>query len=171
MDEKIFLIDSNALITPYESYYPFDLFPSFWEQMASYINQGRIAILDLIKDEIEKGDDDLSKWIKGITIERYIDRRNDIVIAQYRQILSHIQNSADYKESALMEWAKRSVADPWLIATAKAYGYTVITLEKYASIIPGQPAKKAKIPNIAKVFDVPTQDLIYMLRELGFTSK
>ncbi len=29
-----FLIDSNIFITPYQNYYPFDLAPGFWKQLA-----------------------------------------------------------------------------------------------------------------------------------------
>lgn len=171
MDNKVFLIDANSLITPYESYYPFDLFPVFWEQMELYIKNEKIAILDVIKDEFEKGDDDLSKWIKTIEIPLYIDRRTKDVIEQYSEILSYIQNSKDYKDSALMEWSKATVADPWLIAVAKIYGYEIITFEKYVPINPGQPAKMAKIPNIAEKFGVSTSNLFNMLRVLGFNSK
>ncbi len=171
MDNKIFLIDANSLITPYESYYPFDLFPVFWEQMELYIKHGKIAILDVIKEELEKGDDDLSKWIESMEIPIYIDRRTKDVIEQYSEILSYIQSSEDYKESALMEWSKATVADPWLIAVAKTYGYEIITFEKYVPINPGQPAKMAKIPNVAEVFGVRTSNLFDMLRSLGFNTK
>lgn len=34
-----------------------------------------------------------------------------------------------YKESAVHTWAPGNVADPWLIASAKANGYTIVTEE------------------------------------------
>lgn len=52
--ETIYLIDTNSLITPKNSYYPFDIAPGFWKSMAEKIEEGSIAILDLVKKEILK---------------------------------------------------------------------------------------------------------------------
>ena len=49
MSYKIFLIDSNSLITPYKNYYPFDFAPGFWLQIEQSIKYGEIAILDIVK--------------------------------------------------------------------------------------------------------------------------
>lgn len=35
MSEAIFLIDSNSLITPHLTYYPFDFAPGFWNQIGT----------------------------------------------------------------------------------------------------------------------------------------
>ena len=65
MNGKIYLVDANALITPYQQYYPFDFAKSFWDQLQRSIENGRIAILDMVKLELQKGheDDNLRKWI------------------------------------------------------------------------------------------------------------
>jgi len=53
MPEKaIYLIDTNSLITPKATYYPMDLAPAFWASMSEKIQDGSIAILDLVKKEI-----------------------------------------------------------------------------------------------------------------------
>lgn len=134
MEEKaeVFLIDSSALMTPYKSYYPFDIAPNFWEQMEERIEAGKIAVLDVVKDEVEKGDDDLSNWIKKLTIAKYIDHRQESILAHYSQVLTYIQTCGFYNTYALTEWANAKVADPWLIATAITTGYTIITFESSA---------------------------------------
>lgn len=33
MEKELFLIDANSLITPYLTFYPFDLVKTFWNQM------------------------------------------------------------------------------------------------------------------------------------------
>ena len=50
--QSIFLIDSNSLITPKLNYYPLDLVPSFWDSLKEKIEDGSIAILDKVKEEI-----------------------------------------------------------------------------------------------------------------------
>ena len=99
-----FLIDSNAIITPYLQYYPFDLMPKFWEQLEINIENGSICILDMVKNEILKGNDKLSEWIKGISISNLIDHRNANILDKYSEILDYIQNSGYYSSKALTEW-------------------------------------------------------------------
>lgn len=169
MTQKIFLIDANSIITPYRAYYPFDLAGSFWSQLSQHIEEGRIAILDVILDEILKGNDDLTRWMKAIHIKNSIDHRESQTIVYYAQILQFIQNSPLYKQSALSEWSRASVADPWLIAAAKSHGYSIVTLEEgNSNPNPKSPWKAAKIPDIAAEFDVEVVNLFAMMRELKF---
>ena len=67
MSEEIFLIDANSLITPHLTFYPFDFAPGFWSQLEQSIQDGRIAILDMVKAEILHGNDNL-KESRGILI-------------------------------------------------------------------------------------------------------
>ena len=61
-----YVIDSNALITPYNRYYPFDLAPKFWEKLKGTVDSGYLCIIDLVRNEVVKGKDELSDWIKSI---------------------------------------------------------------------------------------------------------
>lgn len=58
-DNEIFLVDSNSFMTPFRFYYAFDLVPAYWKELNKHINSGRIVVLDIVKDEIDKGNDDL----------------------------------------------------------------------------------------------------------------
>jgi len=84
-DTPIYLIDSNSLITPKATYYPMDLAPSFWASMSEKIQDGSIAILDLVKKEIlqpsEK--DDLALWMSNLKIGRYINHKQQEIVATY----------------------------------------------------------------------------------------
>lgn len=131
MNNEIFLIDSNSLITPYLTFYSFDFAPGFWAQMESNIKAGRIAILDMVKNEISKNEDALKEWFDALEIANYIDHRETSILSQYSAVLQHIQANPCYKPSALAEWAKASVADPWLIAAAAVHNYTIITFETF----------------------------------------
>ncbi len=170
MSKEIFLIDANSLITPHLTYYPFDFAESFWIQMEEHIQNGDIAILDLAKDEILQGEDGLKDWIGALIISNYIDRRDPTILAYYGAVLDYVQNNPCYKPSALTEWSKSTVADPWLISAAKANGYTIITFEApNKGLNSNNPSKNAKIPDVAEAFGVKTENLFYMMRTLAFT--
>jgi hypothetical protein len=167
--ETKYLIDTNSLITPQNTYYPFDIAPVFWESMAQKIQDGSIAILDLVKKEILKPEtkDDLSTWMSSLKIGRYIHHKQQEIINMYAKVFQSVQNDPCFSEKALHVWADASVADPWLIATAAVYGYTIVTFEKFVNVNKNNPSKAPKIPNIAAKFNVSTTDLFQMMKELG----
>lgn len=51
-----YLVDASVFITAHRQRYPFDLAPSFWEQL---VENGayRIVIIRQVEKEIQKGDD------------------------------------------------------------------------------------------------------------------
>lgn len=52
-----FLIDANTLITASRFFYAYDLVPSFWKTFEDEIKAGNIVLLDMVKAEIDKGQD------------------------------------------------------------------------------------------------------------------
>ena len=169
MSEQMFLIDSNSFITPYRQYYSFDFARSFWDQLEQNIDSGKIAILDIVLDEILKGKDELKDWVAGLKPEHFIDHRDAQILAYYGEIMQYLQTSPYYKETALAEWAKATVADPWLIAVAKVHNCTIVTFEgPNSNPNEKQPWKMAKIPNVADEFGVQTVNLFSMMRTLQF---
>ena len=101
-----FLIDTNVIITPYKQYYPFDFARVFWDNLEKELHNGTIVMLDLVKDELAKGDDDLSTWIKNIDDTLILDRRHPDIIKAYSDVLGYLQNSKLYSEKALKNWSK-----------------------------------------------------------------
>ena len=163
-------MDSNSFITPSNQYYQFSIARSFWDKIENHIVDGDIAILDAVFEEIKKGEDDLSEWIKGITITNYISRKDPIIIQNYSNILKYIQESGYYKSIALKEWSRYECADPWLIATAKAHNLTIVTFESKKGLLQKrQPSAQPKIPNVAAEFGVRCCSLFDMMKELGIT--
>lgn len=164
----IFLIDSNVLITPYKSYYPFDIAPCFWDQVKEKIETGSIALLDIVKEEIQKGNDDLSTWCSKLSAAELIDRRQPLIVENYAKVLQYIQVCGFYNSHALAGWADANIADPWLIATAMVTGYTIITFEVSAGGLSKKtPSSRCKIPDVCKHFDVKYDHLYSMMRELS----
>ncbi|MGI6433323.1 MAG: DUF4411 family protein [Sphaerochaetaceae bacterium] len=93
LDRAIYLIDTNSLITPKATYYPFDFAPKFWQSMAEKIQDGSIAILDLVKKEILKPSikDDLAIWMSNLKIGQYIDHKQQQIVDKYAQVIQFLQ--------------------------------------------------------------------------------
>ncbi|MBQ7432096.1 MAG: DUF4411 family protein [Lachnospiraceae bacterium] len=170
MIEEKFLLDSNSFMTPYQNYYPFDLAPGFWKQMKPKLACHSVAVLDVVKDEILKGNDELTVWLEEIHDLNVIDKRDIQIVQKYAQVLKYVQDSPLYTDKALRMWSNVSIADPWLIATASVYGYKIVTFETGAGKI-STPSGKPKIPDIARQFDVNCVNLFYFMRKMGFQLK
>ncbi|GHT67955.1 hypothetical protein FACS1894110_14450 [Spirochaetia bacterium] len=70
---------------------------------------------------------------------------------------------------ALANWSAEDIADPWIIASAMANNYTVITMESGAgSLQKNQPSSNVKLPDICKQFNVKCENLFYLIRALSF---
>ncbi len=165
-----YLIDTNTLITPYKIYYPFDLAPNFWVKLKREINNGKLLILDLVKEELAKGDDELSDWIKDIDNTLIISRKSPEIMKKYSEILVYIQTCGYYKVDAVTNWSRQEIADAWIIAAASVHNLTLITQEKpNGGLNTSNKARDAKIPDICKQFNVKCEDLFYMMRQLSLT--
>ena len=170
MNSEKFLLDSNVFMTPSRNYYPFDFAQGFWRQMRSAIHSGNVFILDVIYNEIIKGKDDLAEWFKDTVANTSCQLRvqDEEIVKEYAKIQNYISSCDLYKPQAISEWAKREIADPWLIATAIAKKYAIITLEIHGNPQPHQKAKRIKILDVADHFCVCYHDLYYFMRKMKF---
>lgn len=167
MEEK-FLLDANTFITPFQNYYAFDFAPGFWTQLKTKLKLDSVYILDVARNEVMKGEDELSEWFDAIPDTNIIDRRSSSILAKYGEVLRFLQDSPLYSDKALRNWSDANVADPWLIAAASALGYTLVTFEASAGIISANnPSGRPKIPDIAKIFDVKCENLFYFMRKMN----
>ena len=161
--DDVFLIDSNALITPFQQYYPFDLVPGFWGQVKVGIDTGKIIIASKVFDEVITGGDDLSSWILQFKDKTFDHKDKDIVIA-VGKILDYLRSSSRYDNDAVLAWSDIKIADPWLIAIAMIHNYIVVTFEKTSN-----SPRKPRIPDICDYFGVMHCDLFQMMRSLRFS--
>lgn len=166
MSEK-YLIDANSLIRPARAYYPFDFAPSFWRQLHPKITLDKIAILDKVHAELLQGTDALAEWARNLPDSCVMPTNDGQITMVYTEILTYIQQSKCYNDAALRLWSQFDIADPWLIAAAKAYGYTILTFEQSAGIITTK-SRNPKIPDIARHFHVPCASLFDMMRQETF---
>ena len=167
---EIYLLDTNSFTVPSRNYYAFDLVPSYWNELLKHINSGRIVILDIVKSEIDVGKDNLSNWLSTANNLTIVTRVTPTTLTNYQKVIQYISSCGLYKQSAFDAWAQNNVADPWLIASSKANGFTLVTEEKPSG---GLSVKNknafAKIPDVASNFGVKTIGLFEMMRSLGIS--
>lgn len=133
---KKYLMDSNSLISPYKTFYQFELVPSFWEWLKPVYDQS-IFLVDKVRDELRPANkhenkDDLQKWVETncLAKEKVILPNTDTeVLNNYAKVLNHVNQSPFYKQRSYDLWAAFEKADPWLIAIALTHGYTIVTME------------------------------------------
>lgn len=57
-------LDSDALITPKNGPYGFDIAPGFWEFIEGKITEGSIRSPAFVYDELVEGGDELTAWAR-----------------------------------------------------------------------------------------------------------
>ena len=114
----------------------------------------------MVADELQKQDDDLSKWSKSR--QNFFLESNDQETQQvYAEIAHHVIKHPHYTE--LYKNSFLNAADSWLIATAKTLGGIVVTQE----VAVPKESKKVKIPNICNEFDVDYCNTFELLETFG----
>ena len=82
-----FLVDSNSFMTPFRFYYAFDLIPSYWKELSNPLISKYLVVLDMVKDEIDTGQDDLSRWLDGIENLQICPHVTPEIITKYKEVL------------------------------------------------------------------------------------
>ena len=166
--KEVFVIDSNILMLV-NRFFGFETAPRFWSTIKDKIDEGSIIILDVVKKEINNGEDDLVTWINSIDRELILDHRMDSSILNcYSQILQEIANNKNYSQDATFKWFdNEDFADPWIIAVAMAKRYTIVSSETKKAGNSGNPTSNPKIPTVASLFNVETINLQEFLKRIN----
>jgi len=161
--EVKYLLDANIFIQAHQTYYAFDIAPSFWDKLIRGANEDKIISIDQIKSELESShnDDLLSTWATNNFNEWFFPCSDNLVYQSYRDIIEWSQRNAQFYDTAKSEFA--SSADSWVLAYAKAHGCVIVTHETYDKNI----KRRIKIPNVCEAFDIPYTDTFSMLRNLN----
>ena len=135
----------------------------FLTKIAGMINSGNVFSNIQVKGEIDKGGDELTDWMKvNVPAGFYIENELDVMV-KYGEIMNWAQSNAVYRPEAVSEFA--TVADAYLVATAAAKGYTLVTNETADP----QCRRRVKIPDACNALGVRFCDLNTVLRELNIT--
>jgi len=153
LDTNIFIASKNGL--------PRDVWPTFWERLSGLIMSGDIFTSEKVRDEIDRGNDELTVWMRDNTTERFYIKVNADVIEQYCVTMNWARHNHAFKDSAISAYA--DAADAYLVATAAAMHMTLVTNE----VSSPNSRSRVKIPDACLAIGVRCCDLNTMLRELG----
>lgn len=155
-----YLFDTNIFIRS-KNEMPEEIWPTFWMRMAELIQDGKIFTTEKVKEEIERGKDELTQWMKANeTLGFYCSVDSD-VLNKYSEVQNWAKNTNRFTQIALDDFAR--VADAYLVATAAAKGWTLVTYE----VFDPHCKKRVKIPDACNALGVRICDLNTAFRDLG----
>ncbi len=162
-DPPRYVLDADVFMTAARSYYAFDVAPGFWQGLIQQASSGHVLSIDHVKQEIDRGKDELTQWANQTFHSSFASTAQDDVVEAYRRIMGWAHDENQFKDSSKAEFA--SCADGWLVAYAMAKGCVVVTNEKLEPNI----KRKIKIPNVCQAFGVPYINTFAMMRALRIT--
>ena len=154
-----YLIDSDVFIQAKNRHYPFDVCPGFWEWLDSANEQQRVFSVARVRDELLGGQDELAAWVR---------ERRSFFLEPDERIVECMGEVSAWVESTNPSYTTAAIAgflnaaDYYLVAHARAKGFTVVTAEVAADTV-----KKVKIPNACRGVGVPYSTVFDMLRAEG----
>lgn len=154
-------LDASVFIELHRKYHPVNRALSFWSWMAKKVDEGSIVCPKCVYKEIaedERHQDALAQWVK-------IRKERGLCIPPSKAVQTWVGKMEAYvfgKYAYAEAWDFSRGGDCWVIAHALAENGTVVTKE--STLHP--EAKKARIPDVCKKFDVACIDTVAMLELL-----
>lgn len=154
----IYLLDANTLIEAKNRYYRMAVCPAYWTWIQRSHGAGMVSSIDLVGDELMRGNDELAAWSKDQTA-LFMPVSDDGTQQAFAVIAAHVAEQAgQMKPGALDEFL--SGADPWLIAKAMALQDAVVVTHEQFNL---EMRRKFSIPNICHHFGVQWIDTFELL--------
>jgi len=160
---KRYVLDSDVFITAFRSYYAFDLAPAFWTALVQEATNGSLLSIDRVKDELGRGNDELSQWANTQFRQFFASTNNESTMQTYGEIMRWANGGGHFNNAALDEFAVLENADAWLVAYSISIDGIVVTNETFDPKI----RRKIKIPNVCQAFALDYVTVFQMLRALG----
>ena len=158
----MFLLDSNVFIDASRLYYAPDIAPTFWDWLSDQHQQGNIAPVLRVKNEIDDGKmGHLKKWASGLPNSFWL-RPNVGAMDSMRQLSDWVMHPGrPYFASARSEFLR--VADCYMVAQAHSAGSEVVTFEQPAPF----SKRRVLIPDACGAMGVPYREPFGVYRRLG----
>ncbi|MBR1435044.1 MAG: DUF4411 family protein [Bacteroidales bacterium] len=153
----MYLLDANSFIQSQNVYYPIDVFPSVWDTFEALALKGEIGILENVRSEIIRDNDQSAHWLKRKFPKSAIFDVDQQTMNAYKIIQNDVADSKRYKTTALSVFADSSRADAYICAYAMSHlGVTVVTYEvsNGDKFDPKNPFKQVKIPDVCKLENI-----------------
>lgn len=157
-----YIFDTNIFIRS-KNEMPMETWPTFWTRMRELIEAGHIRSSIEVKKEINRGNDELTSWIKEYAPDDFYIALDHDVMEQYENVQQWALSNPIFTDMARQTFAE--VADAYLIATAAAKNLILVT---YETADP-RCKRRVKIPDACNALNVRFCDLNTALKELNIT--
>lgn len=154
--QEKYCFDTSAFVDSWRRYYPPDVFPSLWEEIADMIKSGRVFVPKEVEKELLNGNDELKDWFKKNNgcVKPYTSEQLELV----RDIVGKYPKAADYNRP------KPFHADPFVVALAKLEKAIVITYEGNNG-----DQHNPRIPFVCKSYGVECFNMIGFFQKEGLS--
>lgn len=158
----MFLLDTNVFIDASRRYYSPSIAPTFWTWLGEQHEQGRIASIRKVQDELDDGKTGhLKQWAASLPPSFWI-KPDTTTQPSLARLATWVRDpSRQYLQAARDEFLR--VADYLLVAQAHALGGTVVTFEQPAP----QSRKRVMIPDACSAMSVAYREPFSVYRDLG----
>jgi hypothetical protein len=146
-------LDASSIIHAWDNY-PIRQFPGLWEWKAIQIESGSLLIPSVAFEEVEDKTPECADWLKENDIKRLSITNTIIQDAKRIKDLIGIVND-NYHAKGVGE------NDLFIIATARAHAYHLISDEERQPILPTEPRRK-KIPAVCAMPEVSVQCINFL---------
>jgi hypothetical protein len=136
-----YCLDANFFIEAWNKYYSPNFCGDYWEVLDALGKKDIIFVPYEVSNEINKTDDELSKWLKKSNINIYQVDEN------VQQCLRDLFAFNPSHLKLVDNTKNRSLADPWVIAHAMKEKAVVVTKEYKVT---KTDSNKIKIPNVCE---------------------
>jgi hypothetical protein len=161
MPNPRYLVDANVFIQAKNFHYRFEFCQGFWQWLADGHDAGLLFSTAKVLQELNDGNDDdqIKLWANQLPNSFFVPDTHDVLVMQaYAQVMTWNFSNNHYTQQAKDEFARADKADAFLIATAKAHGFSLATHERSWP----ETKRRVLIPDAAQVFDVSSM-MIYDL--------
>ncbi len=121
-DERLYSIDTSALIDGLERYYPEEAFPGLWEKVEKLVEAGRLFMSEEVWEECRARDLAVKVWCERVG-------KDALVIPTDARVTIAVQAILGRFPRITMQMKGRNRADPFVIAVAKMRGAVAVTGE------------------------------------------
>lgn len=157
-DGACYLLDTNGFIKAHRRYYAFSICPGFWDALIWHHAEGAWRSIDLVREELLEGKDDLASWVaNAVRREAFCSTNEPDVARWYGEVMRWVLARPQYTDEAKDQFARDP--DAWLIAYAKAREWTIVTHEGSHA----DSRSKVFIPNVCQAFGMRPVDSFVML--------
>lgn len=157
-----YCIDTSGLTNGWKNYSP-DFLPDLWKDIEDLIDGGGLISAEEVLRELEVGGDDLYQWALKRPV-MFVPSA-DIGI---QQAVAQILSNPEHAKLIPLNSTAKTIADPYVIATAKVQGCTVISNERL-QLSPSP--NKTKIPNVCQDLGITHLTFLEFIKAQGWIYK